>query len=193
MAILICAAANLNPLWTSWDVNGTTVSGIITASGEQVASAKINGQVMAVALQPLLGDWSTWMIGLGLLAAGFTSAITAPLAAAYAVNGVLGLKKGLKDNAFKAIWAVVLVLGCIMAIMLGKSPTQLILVAQAANAILLPVMAFFVMYCANGKDLKNLKNHTFSNICGVVIIVITLFICYRNMTNFITQLMQLLS
>jgi NRAMP (natural resistance-associated macrophage protein)-like metal ion transporter len=193
MAILICAAANLNPLWTSWDVNGTTVSGIITASGEQVASAKINGQVMAVALQPLLGDWSTWMIGLGLLAAGFTSAITAPLAAAYAVNGVLGLKKGLKDNAFKAIWAVVLVLGCIMAIMLGKSPTQLILVAQAANAILLPIMAFFVMYCANGKDLKNLKNHTFSNICGVVIIVITLFICYRNMTNFITQLMQLLS
>ena len=38
-----------------------------------------------------------------------------------------------------------LVAGCVMAVALGKSPTELILVAQAANAILLPIMAFFVI------------------------------------------------
>lgn len=170
MAILVCAAAN---------IFGTGV-------------AVTNGKDMAIALQPLLGSWATWMIGLGLLAAGFSSAITASLSAAYAVNGVLGWKKTLKDLPFKAIWIVVLVAGCLMAILLGKSPTELILVAQAANAILLPIMAFFVLYCANGKDLGKWKNHLFANIAGVVIIVITLFMCWRNMSSFIASLQTLI-
>ena len=132
------------------------------------------------------------MIGVGLLAAGFSSAITAPLSAAYAVNGVLGWGKSLKDLQFKVIWMIVLVCGCLMAVFLGKSPTQLILVAQAANAILLPIMAFFVMYVANGKNLGKFRNHVFSNVCGVVFILITLFMCYRNMSSFLTSLQALI-
>ncbi len=170
MAILICAAANMNAA-------GITVS---------------NGKDMALALSPLLGNWATVMIGVGLLAAGFSSAITAPLSAAYAVNGVLGWGKTLKDLQFKIIWMIVLVCGCLMAVFLGKSPTQLILVAQAANAILLPIMAFFVMYVANGKNLGKFRNHVFSNICGIVFILITLFMCYRNMSSFMTSLQALI-
>lgn len=170
MAILICAAANIYG-------TGVTVT---------------NGKDMALALQPLLGSWATWMIGLGLLAAGFSSAITASLSAAFAVNGVLGWKKTLKDIKFKVIWMIVLLAGCIMAIVLGSSPTQLILVAQAANAILLPFIAFFVMYCANSKKLGKWRNHIFANIAGVVIIVITLFMCYRNMSSFLDSLMKLI-
>ncbi|MFR3092817.1 MAG: divalent metal cation transporter [Eggerthella lenta] len=78
MAILICAAAN---------IYGTDT--VVT-----------NGKDMA-ALQLLLGSWTTWMIGLGLLCAGFSSAITASFSAAYAVNGVLGWKKTTKDLHFK--------------------------------------------------------------------------------------------
>lgn len=170
MAILVCAAANIHG-------TGVTVT---------------NGKDMAIALQPLLGSWATWLIGLGLLCAGFSSAITASLSAAYAVNGVLGWKKTLKDLRFKAIWAIVLVAGCVMAVALGKSPTELILVAQAANAILLPIMAFFVLYCANGKNLGKWRNHVFANAAGVVIIVITLFMCWRNMGSFLTSLQGLI-
>lgn len=192
MAILICAAATLHPMWTSWTVDGATVSGIVTTTGTQVASGSINGKIMAMTLEPLMGSWSTWMIGLGLLAAGFSSAITAPLSAAYAVNGVMGWRKGLKDARFKVIWLIVLVCGCCMAIAWGASPTQLILIAQAANAILLPIMAFFVMFCANSKVLGKYRNHAFANICGVVIIAVTLFMCWRNMTNFMTSLQALI-
>ena len=170
MAILVCAAANIYG-------TGATVS---------------NGADMAAALSPILGDWATWLIALGLLAAGFSSAMTAPLSAAYAVNGVLGWKATLKDLKFKAIWIIVLLAGCVMAIALGASPTELILVAQAANAILLPIMAFFVLYCANGKVLGDYRNHAFANIAGVVIIVITLFMCWRNMGSFITSVQALI-
>ena len=79
-----------------------------------------------------------------------------------------------------------------MAVALGHSPTELILVAQAANAILLPIMAFFVLYCANGKDLGAWRNHAFANVAGVVIIVITLFMCWRNMSSFVTSLQALI-
>lgn len=171
MAILICAAANMN-------AQGITVT---------------NGKEMAMALEPLLGSWATFMIGVGLLAAGFSSAITAPLSAAYAVNGVLDWKKTLKDMKFKVIWMIVLLAGCLMAIFLKSSPTQLILVAQAANAILLPIMAFFVMYVANGSHLGKYRNHIFANICGVVFILITLFMCYRNMSSFWDSLQKLIA
>lgn len=171
MAILVCAAANIHG------------SGI----------AVTNGKDMAAALSPLLGSWATCMVGLGLLAAGFSSVITASLSAAYAVNGVLGWNVKLKDVKFKLIWLIVLASGCIMAVMLGKSPTQLILTAQAANALLLPVMAFFVLVCANAADLGSFKNHVFSNIAGVVIILITLFIAYKNLSAFVASVMKLIS
>ncbi len=170
MAILICAAANMHAA-------GITVT---------------NGKDMAIALQPLLGNWATVLIGIGLLAAGFSSAITAPLSAAYAVNGVLGWGKTLKDLQFKVVWMIVLVAGCLMAVVLGKSPTELILVAQAANAILLPIMAFFVMYVANGKSLGKWRNHAFANICGVIFVGITLFMCWRNMSSFLASLQTLI-
>ena len=170
MAILICAAANMHAA-------GITVT---------------NGKDMAIALQPLLGNWATVLIGIGLLAAGFSSAVTAPLSAAYAVNGVLGWGKTLKDLQFKVVWMIVLVAGCLMAVVLGKSPTELILVAQAANAILLPIMAFFVMYVANGKSLGKWRNHAFANICGVIFIGITLFMCWRNMSSFLASLQTLI-
>ena len=170
MAILICAAANMHAA-------GITVT---------------NGKDMAIALQPLLGNWATVLIGIGLLAAGFSSAITAPLSAAYAVNGVLGWGKTLKDLQFKVVWMIVLVAGCLMAVVLGKSPTELILVAQAANAILLPIMAFFVMYVANGKSLGKWRNHAFANICGVIFIGIKLFMCWRNMSSFLASLQTLI-
>ena len=171
MSILVCGAAN---------IHGT---GAVVSSGAD----------MAVALAPLLGDWSTWLIALGLLAAGFSSAMTASVSAAYAVNGVLGWNKGLRDLRFKAVWAIVLLCGCAMAILWGSSPTQLILTAQAANAILLPIMALFVLYCANGHGLGSLRNGVVANIAGTVIIAITLVLCYRNMSNFLDSLGTLLA
>lgn len=170
MAILICAAAN---------IYGTGVS-------------VSNGAEMALALEPILGSWALWLVALGLLAAGFSSVLTASLSAAYATNGVLGWNLTLKDIKFKVIWLIVIICGVVMAIALGSSPTELILVAQAANAILLPFIAFFVVFCANGKDLGKWRNHAFANIMGVVIILITLFICYRNLNSFTTSFLSLI-
>ena len=56
---------------------------------------------MAQSLEPLLGVWAKYVLGLGLFAAGISSAITAPLATAYAVKGILGWSDGLQDRRFR--------------------------------------------------------------------------------------------
>ena len=152
-----------------------------------------NGADMALAVEPILGTWAKVFIAIGLLAAGFTSAITAPLSAAFATQGALGWEKNMKDNKFRAIWLIVILLGAVLAIALGSSPTQLILVAQAANAIILPLIAFFVMFCVNQKSMGEFKNGIFANVVGVVIIIICCFICYRNFTGFLTSLQALIA
>lgn len=176
------------------------LGGIVSMSIIIVASANLygtgteilSGADLAAAVEPILGSWAKWFIAIGLLAAGFTSTITAPLAAAFATTGVLGMKKDLKDIKFKLVWIIVIVVGAILAIAFGSSPTELILVAQAANAIILPLIAFFILYCINSKEMGEYKNGIIMNILGIIIIIICCFICYRNFSSFLTSLQSLI-
>ena len=147
---------------------------------------------MAKALTPLLGSWATVIFGIGLFAAGFTSAITAPLAAAFASSGILGWGEDMKKNRFKVIWLVVLLFGVVAVCTLGASPTEIILFAQAANAFLLPITAILLLVVCNNKNVMGkYKNGVVLNILAVVVIAVFLFIAARNMTAFVTSVKAL--
>jgi Mn2+/Fe2+ NRAMP family transporter len=104
------------------------------------------------------------------MAAGLTSAITAPLAAAYAVSGAMGWPTHFHDRRFKAIWMLVLALGTLFAA-LGTKPIAAILFAQAANGILLPVTAIFLIIIMNRTELLGeYRNRLLTNIFGVAVV-----------------------
>jgi len=64
---------------------------ITSATAETLTHQPVqNASDMARQLEPLLGGWAKSFMGIGLFAAGITSAVTAPLAAAYAARGLLG-------------------------------------------------------------------------------------------------------
>lgn len=90
-------------------------------------------------LKPVLGEWATVLFGIGLFAAGATSTITAPLAAAYASSGILGWGEDLKSGKFRMFWIIVIAFGIGFYHSVWSSPTEIILFAQAANAFLLPI------------------------------------------------------
>lgn len=126
---------------------------------------------MAEQLEPLLGAFAKYFFAIGILAAGVTSAITAPLAAAYATSGALGWERNLRSMKFRAVWAVVLVVGTVLAA-LGTNPVAAIVFAQTANGVLLPIIAVFLLFVMNRSDLLGeFKNGTVGNILGVVIVV----------------------
>ena len=141
---------------------------------------------MALALQPLLGNWATVIFGIGLFAAGISSMLTAPLAAAYASSGILGWGEDLKSGRFKVFWIIVLAMGIIATCTLGASPTQIILFAQAANAILLPITGILLLIVANDKKLmKGYSNKAWFNILVLLVVALFIFIAARNMTAFV--------
>jgi NRAMP (natural resistance-associated macrophage protein)-like metal ion transporter len=129
---------------------------------------------MALQLQPLLGDWAKIFMSVGLFAAGISSSVTAPLAAAYAMAGILGWERNMKDMRFRAIWAVIIIVGIVLS-GIGLKPIQAIHFAQAANGLLLPLIAIFLLFVMNSKKLLGkYVNKTISNVLGVVVVVITI-------------------
>ena len=131
---------------------------------------------MSVQLEPLLGSWASICMGIGLFAAGISSSITAPLAAAYAIAGMLGWPSDGKDLKFKLTWAVVLFSGLILS-MSGYKPITIIWFAQIANGILLPLLAVFLLYVMNQSQLLGkYKNSWVHNLLGVLVILVALFL-----------------
>ena len=126
---------------------------------------------LATQLEPVLGTSANSFFALGLFAAGLTSAITAPLAAAYAVSGALNWPTEYSDRRFRGICMVVLLVGTTFAA-LGSKPIVAILFAQATNGLLLPVTAIFLIIIVNRRDLLgDYRNGLASNVLGALVVV----------------------
>jgi len=135
-----------------------TLGGMITLAILSTASVafygtdagQISAANMAVQLEPLLGDAAHYFFAIGLFAAGLTSAITAPLAGAYAVCGMLGWSNKMDNVRFKSVAIVILLFGAAVA-SLGLDPVAVIIFAQAANGLLLPIVTTYLVWLVNQK------------------------------------------
>ncbi len=130
-----------------------------------------NAQNLALQLKPLLGEHAKLFFAAGLLSAGVTSAVTAPLAAAYTICGVFGWSSNPKAIPFRIIWFTVLAIGA-AACFTGITPLSAILFAQASNGLLLPFIAAFLLWVMNKQDiLGDYTNGIISNILGGIIVL----------------------
>jgi NRAMP (natural resistance-associated macrophage protein)-like metal ion transporter len=157
-----------------------SMSVIITAAG--VESSEIsNASDLALGLAPVFGEGAKYLLSLGLFAAGITSSITAPLAAAYVVCGCFGWKSDFKSLPFQRSWAVVILFGTIFA-STGLKFILIIQFAQIANGILLPIIAAILLWIMNKASwLGSSKNNWFQNLLGLGIVIISLFLSMRTL------------
>jgi Mn2+/Fe2+ NRAMP family transporter len=157
---------------------------VITSAAANGGLEEVNSAAdMARQLEPLLGSWAKTFMGIGLFAAGITSAVTAPLAAAYATKGLLGWKGDLKDTKFRFIWILVLFTGVVFSA-ISYDPVKLIEFAQVANGITLPVIAIFLLYIMNKPLLLgSSRNSLRQNVLGVVVILVTLLVGFRSLNS----------
>lgn len=151
-----------------------TAAGTLRGSGEVVGAAD-----MARQLEPTLGAWAGALFSVGLAAAGVTSAVTAPLAAAYATAGALGWPRDLKSRRLRAVWGAVLLAGAGFAAA-GIRPVPAILFAQAANGLLLPAVAVFLLIVVNDRRaMGRHANGPLANILGGSVVLVTLLLGMR--------------
>jgi len=131
-----------------------------------------SGIQMAQQLKPLFGNFTNIMFGIGFFAAGMSSAITAPYAAAFASSGILNWKGGQNSKGFRAVWMGVLLTGMAVSL-LNLKPLSVIVFAQVTNGIILPVAAIFLLVVLNNRSqMGKLANTLRQNIIGGIIILI---------------------
>ncbi len=160
---------------------GGMVSMAIVVAGAAIGNTPVNNAAdLAKALEPVFGAASTYIVSIGLFAAGITSAITAPLAAAYVVRGCLGWQTDLKSFRFRAVWISILCVGMLFS-SLDIRPIKIIQFAQIANGLLLPIIAGFLLWLVNKKNILGVyTNSRIQNIFGVLILFVTIFLGIRS-------------
>lgn len=166
-----------------WDtILSVLFGGMITMAILITAAAAFEGQEktvssaadLSIQLNPMLGEWSTIFIAFGFLAAGLSSSITAPLAAAFATSEIIGKPNDMKAAYFRVVWIGVLLIGLVFS-SLGFKPIPVILFAQAANGLLLPIIAGFLLWIMNDKNIMGkYVNSLTTNLLGFIVILITL-------------------
>ncbi|WP_417442771.1 Nramp family divalent metal transporter [Idiomarina abyssalis] len=135
---------------------------------------------LAGSLRPLFGDGATYLMAIGLFAAGISSATTAPLASAYALCGIMGWSVNLRSRAFRTVWLSILLIGIVIS-SVGIKPVTVIWFAQVANGILLPVIVGFLWWLCQSSMLGNYRNSALQNMLAAVIFLISVLLSGRSL------------
>jgi len=159
-----------------------TLGGIISASIVVTSAVafydkgiSLEAGQLAHQLKPLFGSFTNFLFGLGFFAAGLSSALTAPYAAAFASSGVLGWRGGHDSKGFRGVWLGVILIGFIVSCItsfFNFNPLKVIIFAQVANGLVLPVASIFLLIVLNNRQkMGKLVNNIKQNILGSLIIL----------------------
>lgn len=148
---------------------------IIITSGTVLFGTGIqitNPVVFSQSLEPVLGSSARIIGDIGLFLAGLSSSIATPYMCGMIIARLLHWEN--KDLYRKLLTCFLIVFGTILA-MMGKTPTQIILVTQALSGFFLPFIAiFFVISGNNKKMLGEHTNSTLQNLLGGIACIVTL-------------------
>ncbi len=180
-----------------WSLGIAIGLGGIISIAVLIVGASIAGtftfEALAEQLAASLGDWAATFLGLGLFAAGFSSAVTAPLAAAITARSILENQENSRKWSdegwsFRFIWIIVLLTGLVFGV-IQIQPIPAIILAQALNGIILPLVAIFLLLMVN--NIKLLSKETINskglNIIMGLVVFITVIIGITNVTKALTN------
>lgn len=165
-------------------------------TAESIASLEFDFEFMksGLYLNSLINDYALYIFGFGIFAAGFTSAITAPLASAITARSLFSKNKGKwesKSFRFQLVAGGVLIIGVTFGVLQVK-PVPAIIIAQAFNGFILPFISIFMLMIINNPVVMKEKiNSHFSNALMGFVVWITLLIgtfnilkAVQNVSNF---------
>lgn len=155
-------------------VLGGIVSMAVLIVGSSI-SGEFTYRALGNSLGNTLGNWASLFFGAGLFAAGLSSALTAPLAAALTARGFLGKEddQNWKDGGkyIRAVWGAVLAIGVIFGV-LRVQPIPAIILAQALNGIILPFVTIFLLLVMNDASLlkkSSVNSHAYNLLMGIIV------------------------
>lgn len=154
------------------------LGGIISAA-VLITGAGIPGdfsfEAMASSMQSKAGGAFAMLFAFGLFAAGFSSALTAPLAAAITAKSMYGKEDAWQSRGWKyrMVWGVIILCGLLFGAS-GIKPVPMIILAQALNGFLLPWLSIYVLIVLNDSSMMGIQRASLiNNIFLLVVIFVT--------------------
>ena len=151
------------------------VRGIPLVSGEQAAEA----------IRPFAGDLAGTLFAIGILAAAFMGLVIVPLSTAYAFSEFFGLSGSLDSDyqtsrTFYALFIIQLVAAAIITSIPGISLFSFALVTQTLNAMILPLVFYYLIKLASSQNLMGANANSpfqrnFTAIASVFIVIASAF------------------
>lgn len=152
-------------------------------------NAKVSSPlVFTQSLEPVLGSWARYVGDLGLFAAGLSSAIAVPFTMRAILSNVFTWEKGIASTQVRVLGVIVVAFGAAFAI-LGSSPTQIIIFAQATSGFILPFIAALLLVAANNKKvLGEYVNKAWQNVIGSAAVILAFILGVWGLYNVILKL-----
>ena len=118
----------------------------------------ISGEDAALAIEPFAGKLAGILFAFGFLNAGFIGIIVISLSTAYAFSEFFGLQGSLDSNfkqskTFYILFIIQLLLAAIFVYIPGISFFQLVLITQIINAVILPLIFYYLINLTDNRQL----------------------------------------
>ena len=149
-------------------IGGAVTFAIMTAG--TLISGEFSFQSLANIMAQNIGPTGSWLFAFGLFGAGLSSSVTAPLAAALTAKSFFGSKNSdwaKSGKYFKVTWIAVLLSGLIFGLAEVK-PISVIILAQALNGFILPIIAIFLFGAF--RKLKTVSGGLSSNVSFTILV-----------------------
>jgi len=136
---------------------------IIVATAATLFISKItvtSGEAAAKAIEPFAGRLAGVLFGVGMLNAGFMGLIVVSLSTAYAFSEFFGRSGSLDSNykqskSFYLIFIGQIVIAFLISLIPGISIFKLAIVTQTINAIVLPLVFFYLIRLTSSRGLMD--------------------------------------
>ena len=164
---------------------GATTVAIVVVAAALVPGTSDQSPLNAVisAIEVQLPGWGAIVLGIGLFAAGLTSAIAAPVAAGWTICGAMGWSVDPDSSSFKIVALTVVLIGSFFALVTTR-PAALIVTAQVTNALLLPLIALVLMMVANSALLPSgYRNSVMLNTLAAVVLATMTLLAVGKLVN----------
>jgi len=162
----------------------TTVAIVVVAAAlvpGTTDQSPLNAVISAIEVQ--LPGWGAIVLGIGLFAAGLTSAIAAPVAAGWTICGAMGWSVDPDSSSFKIVALTVVLIGSFFALVTTR-PAALIVTAQVTNALLLPLIALVLMMVANSALLPSgYRNSVMLNTLAALVLATMALLAVGKLVN----------
>jgi Mn2+/Fe2+ NRAMP family transporter len=145
----------------------------------------VSGEQAALAIKPFAGNLAGTLFAIGILNAGFMGLVIVSLSTAYAFAEFFGLSGSLNDpfnksKIFYLLYIAQLAIATIVIMFPGVTLFKMAIITQGVNAIMLPVVFYFLIKLTSNKQLmgeyanSNFQKY-FAIVCTIVIVVAASF------------------